>query len=186
LFIADHWKDSNIDKDTLIKCALVHDLGNLVKFNFEINPEFWGSEKSNTDYWRTKQKEMVAKYGATDNEATSKILKEMRFPKDLIELIYSKRFANSVHTLESDNLILKILHYSDLRTLPLKIGTLEDRFDDIRGRMPQYNKRADLADLFNACRGIEKQIQLHVDVSLSQINSDSIEYTDEDFLNIEV
>jgi len=183
-FIADHWTGSEIDWNTLIKCALIHDIGNLVKFNFERNLEFYGREKKNIKIWKERQKEMIAKYGSEDNEATHKILKEISFPENLNEIIYSKRFSNSIHTLESDNYLLKILHYSDLRVLPMGIDTLSERFAEAKSR--QYGQTDNIEDLCQVCFDIEKQIQANVNVPLSNINSKSVQIDEKKFLDFEV
>ena len=186
LFITNHWKGEKIDKIVMEKSALVHDLGNIVKFNFKKYPEFLGSEMKNRSIWEEKQKEMVAKYGNDDHEATRLILNELKFDDKSIGVVSSKSFGNSVATLNSNNWNLKILLYSDLRVLPWGTGTLEDRFNDIKERMPQYNTRPDLEDLFRACREIERQIQNNVDVSLATIDTKSVKERDEDLLNLEI
>jgi hypothetical protein len=184
-FIADHWIGSGIDKTALIKCALVHDLGNMVKFDFDKHAEFLGNEQKNIEKWIKIQKEMIAKYGEGDNEATNKILKEIGFPSDLTELIYSKRFLNSIHTLKFGDFILKILHYSDLRVTPYGVDTLLGRFAEMKGR-GQYNDKLEREDLIQACIELEKQIQSKVDIPLGDITPETIEINAEEYLNFEI
>jgi hypothetical protein len=69
---------------------------------------------------------------------------------------------------------VKILYYADLRTLPFGIGTLEDRLEDVRNRMPKYTSRPDFKDLVEACRQIENQLQQNLDVPVVEINNDSV------------
>jgi hypothetical protein len=185
LFIENHWIGTEIDKTILVKCALVHDIGNIVKFDLDGYPELLGSDIKNIDIWKERQKEMILKYGKDDNKTTNRILEEIRFPQELIKLIYLKRFVNSIETANSNNYVLKILYYSDLRVLPLGIGSLEERMEEIRTR-EQYKHIKNLNELFDACRILEKQIQSKTDVPLSQINSDTIKYSEHDFLYTEV
>ena len=185
-FICDHWKGEVLDKNKLIKTALLHDLGNIVKFNMDKYPEFLGSEKSNIEYWIEKQKEIIEKYGSDDHEVTQKMLVELGFGNESIEVVSSRSFANSIEALNSDNWYIKILLYSDLRVLPWGIGTLQERFDDIKDRMPQYNKRDDLEDLFDAVRKIEKQIQGNVEAQLDEITDENLSKDSDYYLNIEV
>lgn len=186
LFITDHWTGPELDKNRIKKAALVHDLGNIVKFDFTAHPEFLGGEQKRVDYWKEKQKEIVRKYGSDDHEATKLMLNGLGFDNDSIEAISSKSFGNSVAVKDSNNWDLKILLYSDLRVLPWGVGTLEERFKDISERMPQYNKRSDLKDLFEACRNIEKQIQNNITIPLSKINTEAIKREDQDLLNTEI
>jgi len=186
LFISDHWVGSKLDRNRLLKIALLHDLGNIVKFDFDKHPEFLGKEIQNIAFWKGKQKEIIAKYGRDDHKATTEMLKQIGLSEEDIDIASSKSFGNSVATKESKNWTLKILLYSDLRVLPFGVGTLEERFQDMMSRMPQYNKRPDIEDLFQACREIEKQIQNNVNVSLATINAKSIKEKNENLLNIEI
>ena len=43
-YIEKHWKGETVDWDLAKKIALLHDLGNVVKFDFDKHPEFLGSE----------------------------------------------------------------------------------------------------------------------------------------------
>lgn len=182
LFIVDHWTGSKLDKDRIKKAALVHDLGNIVKFDFVTHSEFLEDEQKRVEYWKEKQREVIEKYGSDDHEATKMMLNELGFGSDSIEVVSSKSFGNSVAVKNSNNWDLKILLYSDLRVLPWGVGTLEERFKDISERMTQYNKRPDLDNLFQACRDIEKEIQANVDIPLSEINTHTIEKAHNDLL----
>lgn len=173
--IEKHWKGAEIvDWNLTKKMALVHDIGNVVKFDFINHPEFLGDEQINIEYWKKVQAEMIAKYGSDDNEATKKILTELGIDSKVVEDVYNKRFVNSVHTSRSSNLSLKILYYGDLRALPLGIGTLEERIDEIRERYANYASRSDFEDLATACREIEKEIQEKINFSVDEINNESV------------
>lgn len=186
VFIANHWVGELIDKNRLIKVALVHDLANTVKFDLDKHPEFFGNNLKDISFWKDKQKKLIEKYGADDHAATHKMLEEIGFDKDNIKIVQEKSFGNSITTEKSKDWIVKILLYSDLRVLPIGIGTLEERFKDILERMPKYSSRPDINDLFDACRKIEKQIQSNIDISLEGINPESTQSGDEDLLDIEI
>lgn len=186
LCIADHWVGERLDRDRLGKTALVHDLANTVKFNLDKYPEFLGDEVVNISFWKSKQKELIGKYGQNDHVATEKMLKEIGFGGDDIKIVQEKSFGNSIVTEKSTGWILKILLYSDLRVLPIGIGTLEERFKDILERMPKYSSRPDINNLFSACREIEKQIQKNIDIPLRTINSRSIIIDKKSLLQVEV
>ena len=176
-FIEQHWKDSDVEVDwnLLKKASLLHDLGNVVKLDLDKHPEFLGKEQSNVDYWKEVQRNIIEKYGSDDHEATEKMLKEIGVAQNITDVIQGKSFGNSVATRDSNNWLLKILYYADLRTLPLGIGTLEERISDVRERMPKYTSRPDFEDLVSACKDIEKQIQDKLDVAVSEINDQTVE-----------
>lgn len=173
--IEKHWKDDEIvDWELTKKMALVHDIGNVVKFDFINHPEFLGDEQKNIEHWKKVQSDIIAKYGSDDNEATKRMLTELGIDSKVVEDVYNKRFINSVYTSRSDNMSLKILYYGDLRALPLGIGTLEERIDEIRKRYANYASRSDFEDLATACRKIEREIQGKVDFSVNEINNESV------------
>lgn len=173
--IQKHWKGTEVvDWELTKKMALVHDVGNIVKFDFENHPEFLGDEQKNIEHWEKVQAEMIVKYGSDDNEATKKMLAELGIDPKVVEDVYNKRFINSVHTSQSDNLSLKILYYADLRALPLRIGSLTERINEIRKRYANYASRSDFEDLVNACHEIEKEIQSKVNFSVDDINNESV------------
>jgi len=183
LFISSHWIGEGLSHKELKRSALVHDLGNIVKFDFDKYPEFMGLEIKNIDIWKDKQRQMISKYGNNDHEVTKLILKELKFSDDSIEVIGSKSFTDALAISKSDNFNLKVLLYADMRVLPLGIGTLEDRLHDLEKR---YSTRSYLQLHINACREIEKQLQEKVNVSLASINSDSVKLDDEELLNVEI
>ncbi len=186
-FIESHWKGAqDVNWSLAKKVALLHDLGNVVKFDLDRNPEFLGEEQANVDYWKRVQKEVIEKYGSDDHEATKKMLEEIGISKEAIEIILNKSFGNSVETKNSDDWILKTVYYADLRTLPFGIGTLEERIADVRNRMPKYTARPDFEDLVSACREIENQLQQNVDIPLSNISNDSVTFDNKTMLEIEI
>ena len=162
--IGKNWTGESLDWNLLKKLTLLHDLGNIVKFN--LNEEAL--------YLKDTQKMMIDKYGADDHEATGKMVKELGFDDEAVDTIQSKSFGNSVAIAKSQNNLLKILYYADMRVLPNGVGALEDRLSDVRSRMPKYTSRPDFEDLVSASRDIETQIQKNVSVQLSTINSETI------------
>lgn len=174
-YLQKHWNsDIKVDWELALKVALLHDLGNIIKFDFDKHPEFLGDEQKNIDYWKTVQSEFISKYGNDDDKATKTIISELGIDNDVAEIIFKKRFSNSVEVEKSNNWILKLLYYADLRTLPFGIGTLEDRIEDVRSRMPKYTSRPDFEDLVNACFGIGKQIEVNLDISPNEVNDNNI------------
>lgn len=88
-FIEGHWNNSQIkiDWNLVKKASLLHDLGNVVRFDFDKHPEFLGKEQVNVDHWKDIQKKVIGSYGSDDHEATERILKYTSRPdfEDLVE-----------------------------------------------------------------------------------------------------
>ncbi len=187
-FIEGHWKKAapTVDWDLVKKVALLHDLGNVVKFDLDRHVDFLKGEEANIDYWRTMQKKIIDTYGVDDHEVTKKMLQEIVMSQEAIDVIQSKGLSNAMATMDSDNWSLKILFYADMRTLPSGIGSLSERMDDIAKRLPKYGLRPDFQELVDACHEIERQIQANIDVSILDITDRSVESNPHAFLEIDV
>lgn len=186
LFICNHWMGKKVDKDLIKKAALLHDLGNIVKFDLKRYPEYLSKELKRRDFWAKKQKKMIKKYGKDDHEANLKILREIGADDKIVKIISKKSFKYSLRTAKSDDWELKILYYSDLRVGPFGIVSLRERFAEA---IPRYGFREELSnldELVKACYRIEKQIQENLDINVSKITDESIKRDDKELLNTEV
>lgn len=66
------------------------------------------------------------------------------------------------------------------------MGTLEERMQDVKTRMPKYANRDDFPQLIAAAYEIEKQIQNEVSFSLNDINDDLKNISNEELLNLNI
>jgi hypothetical protein len=171
LFIIDHWVGPKIDKELILSAALVHDLGNIVRFDFVNHPEFLGQEQKRLAYWISVQKEIVAKYGSDDHLATTKMLGEIEVNDKLVNLVLTKGFKNVLKIEKSDNWELKILFYADMRVGPYGILSLVDRLNEVINRWPEA-ERGKWMDHIEACKRIEKEIQEKVDINLQNLGKE--------------
>jgi len=183
LFIVDHWEGPEIDKDLIIKSALVHDLGNIVRLDLKGHPEFLGKEADNIDFWAKKQQEMIEKYGLDDHQATAKMLKEIGLKNKLVELVLRKGFKSSLDIEKSGNWELKIILYADMRVGPFGIMSLANRLEEVLNRLLGADKGKWNTHV-EACKRIEKEIQKNLDTNLQKITDKSLKK--EDFLSLEI
>lgn len=173
-FILNHWKGPEINRDLLIKAALYHDLGNIVKFDLKSHPEFLGSEQTRVEYWKSIQQQMIKKYGDDDHEATEKMLEEIGVDEKTKTIIAKKSFGNSMETEKSSSWETKILFYADLRSGPFGVIPLQERLADVVSRLEKYKNREDLDQLIEACKKIESQIQENLNFKVDEITEDMI------------
>ena len=176
LFLNKHWTGSPIDNATLKKVLLLHDIGNIVKFDIDRYPQFLGEEElPRAAYWKSVQKEIINKYGADDHEVTEKMLKEININEQIVKTVVAMAYTNAVAIAQSDDWILKILLYADLRVSPTGVIPLRDRLDDVHRRLPKYKDRN---DLYEAALAIEKQIQDQITISVTNITDQSVAMDD--------
>jgi hypothetical protein len=174
LFLQKHWQGGEIDWNEMLLIGQLHDIGNIVKFDFENYPELLGEEKMNIAFWKEKQLEMIQCYGTDDHLVTQKILTEIGLKPKSIQIVLDKSFVNTIKIADSNDWYTKILAYADMRVTPEGITSLDDRVEDIKRRMPKYTSRQDFNELVEAAYKIEKQIQAVVNCPLSQIESTNL------------
>ena len=109
--IKEHWVGIEIDWNILVKSALLHGIGNIVKFKFDEGTELMGKEASNIDYWMEVQKKIIDKYGADDHVASDNMLKEIGVSEKILEIIQNKSFGRSIEISKAEDWYPKILLY---------------------------------------------------------------------------
>jgi 5'-deoxynucleotidase YfbR-like HD superfamily hydrolase len=185
-FICDHWRGKEIDKDIILKGALLHDLGNIVKFDLVKYPKLLGKEKSRVEFWKEVQKKTTEKYGSDDHEVTRKMLEEIGVDDKLKNTVLKKGFANSLETEKSDDWEVKMLFYCDLRAGPFGVMPLKERLSEALPRLEKYKHLGNLDDFVKACENIEKQIQDNLDTDVFKITEEKINESSVNFQEIEI
>ncbi|MGB4965996.1 MAG: hypothetical protein WBO77_02725, partial [Microgenomates group bacterium] len=167
----------------LLKTMLMlHDVGNIVKFDFDKYPEFLGDEIKRVDYWKDKQQETITKYGADDHDATVAMLEELRISSQISQRIYDMGYWNVKVISERNDWMLKVALYSDLRVGPMGILSMTDRVNDIHDRLAKYKNKP---ELIGYSQELEKQIQENMDAPVDRITDEDIE-TDRSLLQLEL
>jgi hypothetical protein len=116
------------DKDSILT-ALVHDMGNIVKFG-TLSPE-----------WDLIQKDFIQKYGPDANEATLKILEEanlLKLKKYMEEESDFYKNRMSVTDYSQISLPALLTLYGDSRVAFNGVVTLEERVVDLETRYQKY------------------------------------------------
>jgi hypothetical protein len=162
-----------IDKEMIINACLLHDLGNIVKFNFEIFPDDWYKPEGKK-YWEKTQKEFIKKYGNIDHKVTVKILKELRVPNSISHLIGNMGFGKSDKICSLSDFNLKILAYADQRVTPYGIVSMEERYEEAAKRYSSQIKNKYSPEQFEFLKGknfkTEKQIFSKCKIKPEDIN----------------
>lgn len=173
--LRDHWSGDTVNWDHAITAGLLHDLGNVIKFNFDEHAGHLGDEINNIEYWKNEQKRLMSLYGADEYIATGMMLDEIGVWDEVKNTIQEKSFGNIIHTANSSSWLVKILQYCDLRVNPDGLVGLDERLEYARRRYTKYSNRSDFPDMIDAAKHIEKQISQSTDASLDTIISpDSI------------
>ncbi len=167
-----------VDRQSIVSAALLHDMGNIIKFNLDLFPVFLKPEGK--EYWHKVQNEYFEKYGQDEHVATIEIAKEIGVDEKVMDLLNNIGFSKMNFTSESSDFNLKIAAYSDMRVEPHGVVSLEKRLIDGRARnmvrKSAFGNDVIYEKMASYLRKIEKQI-----FEKTLIKEDSI--TDEKILN---
>jgi hypothetical protein len=163
-----------VDTKTIISACLLHDMGNILKFDLDKNLQWL--EPQGKEYWEKVKQETAQKYGTTDEHlATMKIAEEIGVSSKILECMdnigYVYAVGNKLKSLE-----IKICGYSDMRAAPSGVVTLAGRLQDGAKR---YKGRIDASiinnkELSGALEDIEKDIFQKAKIRPNDITDESI------------
>lgn len=181
--------DKPLDKNSIITACLLHDMGNIIKFNFDVFPiEFYGT-KGRT-YWEKVKQEFIERYGENEHEATYKIIRELNISEKITYLVKAFGYVRSQDTLSSEDYELKIASYSDHRAGPHGILSMRQRHDDGRKRYVLNKKARFDKDFFEArvseWQKIEQQIFEHCKIRPEDITDENINPLVEELKSFEI
>lgn len=168
--ILDNWIGDKIDKDSLIRILLLHDMGNIVK----ITPD----QNSNPIFLAFRE-EWIRKYGNDDHVITEEICRIEGLTEEEIKIMNDKIFMKNDRTAKSNSYITKIASYCDQRVAPNGVSSLQERMEEGKIRYQNRpgtsfnNPRTD--EMINSAIQIENQIMKYCKLEKNQINDETIE-----------
>jgi hypothetical protein len=177
--VCDNWRGPPINRDDIIAACLLHDIGNIVKFDLkEKDVTLLGKEAKRLDYWRIVKRYTMRKYGRIDHEATHNMMVELRVNKKAKFLV--DHMVDVLGKGAGRNYPLMLCGYSDDRVSPGGVMSLADRFADFAKRCRKSSSAENRArGVFVASRlgralGVEMQLFANARIRPEQINDRSI------------
>ena len=168
--IIDNWTGKEIDKKSIIRVSLLHDMGNMVKIpeDFSKDGEFLNIRK-----------EYFNKYGTNDHEINLEIGKQEGLTEKEIMILDGKRSRKNEETLKSDSYEIKICAYCDQRVAPDGVVGIKERLEDAKVRyknkpLSVWSNEEKSNHLIECSLGIEKQIMEYCKLNPEDINDNSI------------
>ncbi len=135
--ICDHWQGEPIDKRSIVTACLLHDMGNIIKFRFNL-PE--DEQNPDIEYWRGVRNEFIEKYGTDEHHATIAIAKELGQSEKVISYIDGVGHDKFGKQIELDDMGIKIVNYADTRVSPKGVVSYQERMDDVLERYRSHPK----------------------------------------------
>lgn len=169
--IIDNWSGTEINKESIIRVCLLHDMGNMVKIpeDFSKDEEFLKIRKKYFD-----------KYGTNDHEINLEIGKLEGLTEKEIIILDGKRSRKNEETLKSNSYERKICAYCDQRVAPDGVVGIKERLEDAKIRyknksLSVWSNEEKANYLIECSLGIEKQIMKYCKIKPEDINDKSIE-----------
>ncbi len=166
-----------LDRETITTACLLHDMGNIVKFDFDYMKENFSTliDINFLPQWEEVKKEFVLKYGPNSHAATMKIIEELGVSESTRELVDCIGFDKGEANVKSSDFSKKICAYSDMRAEPHGIVSLEERFQGLRHRYQNHREGTDRRDIFEkSLREIEKQIFARCKINPEEVTDEKI------------
>lgn len=176
---------NDVDTENVVKAALLHDMGNIVKSKFEIGPELY--EPEGIEYYRKVQQEVIEKYGKNDHEATLAMLAELDVDKKIIKTINATGITNVPRVANDGSNEEKLMTYSDLRAGPFGIISLDERLNDVEDRhVPRFYTKEMVETGRKLMKEIEREIFKNSKISPKDITDESIKEIQKELWNWEI
>ncbi len=172
--------DPNIvlDKESLVAAMLIHDMGNILKFDINVTRSLGVSEVEINNIEKTKS-EYRQKYGNDEHSATYAIALELGVTSNAYHILTNMGSSKIKHMIGTDNWEVKIATYSDNRIDPRGVTTLTKRWQDV---LERYKGRTDhrlgssdeVEERKKYSFDLEKQIQSKCNLDLQSIDNSTI------------
>lgn len=168
--IIDNWNGEKINRESIIRVCLLHDMGNMVKI-----PE----DFSDDEEFKKIRKRYFDKYGTNDHEINLEIGKKEGLTEKEIIILDGKRSRKNEETLKSNSYERKICAYCDQRVAPDGVVGIRERLEDAKVRyknkpLSVWSDEEKANYLIQCSLGIEKQIMDCCNIKPEEINDDSI------------
>lgn len=169
--IIDNWNGLEIDRKSIIRVCLLHDMGNMVKIPVE--------ESKDEEFLKVRKK-YFDKYGTNDHEINLEIGKQEGLTEKEITILDGKRSRKNEETLQSNSYERKICAYCDQRVAPNGVIGITERLEDAKIRykdkpLSVWSNEEKANYLIECSLGIEKQIMKYCKLKPEDINDSTIE-----------
>jgi hypothetical protein len=184
--ICDNWRGPKINRDLIVSTLLIHDLANIVKFDFKASNKAALAPKDfdGTRQWKQVQAETIKRYGPDDHIATLRMAAEIGAPVEMINLLNEMgKSEDGIHNpAGSGNWALEICLVSDMRVALNGIVPMLIRLDELVKRYHGTPKGLKFIELAKIAPPVEIEVMRNTSIDASDINDKSAKRYIEGFL----
>lgn len=179
--IINNWKDKEINKESIIRVCLLHDMGNIVKI--KDNPD-------NDDEFLNVRSKYINKFGLDDHLISLEIGKELGLNEYELDIMKGKESKRNEEIMYSDSYEIKICAYCDERVAPNGVESINGRLEDAKkrykGTLSVWGDEEKANHLIDCALEIENQITKYCNLKPEEINDKSIENIIEELKNYNI
>lgn len=169
--------DGSINRGNIIRACLLHDMGNIIKFDLTKTNSLLNQELD-INFWQKVKDQYIQKYGIDEHKAHMAILKELGVSSKVVGLVDAVGFTKGPQNLVSPDFDKKICAYCDMRVGPFGVIRIEQRFADLRKRYAhrhqEWGAEQKRQEFEQAMRGIEQQIFEHCSIKPRDITEQAM------------
>jgi hypothetical protein len=177
-----------VDTKTVVTASLLHDMGNIIKFDLSLFPQYYKPE--GVDYWRTVQEQYINTYGTDEHQASLAIAQELGVTQPVLDCIEAVDFAKAIENAKSKELEPKICDNADMRVGPHGVLSLQERLAEgakrYKDRIDKWIPAEKQEELHQAVRDIEAQVYEHSSLKPTDITDNSISPIIEELRSYEI
>lgn len=185
--ITNHWNGPAIEKDSLIRVLLLHDMGNIIKIELGEQSDF---QRIDAELLGTLQKKYKDLYGQDDHQISREIGREVGLTDQELSLMDGKIFVKNEKTIKADSFERKIGAYADQRVSPTGVLPILERLTEAQLRYqnrPGSSMNNPRTQILVKCAVIlERQVMDCCDIAPEQINDDSISHSVEELKKFKI
>lgn len=167
--ILDNWNGQKLDDQSVVTCAMYHDIAKPVNFDIEKQRQYVSTEEEFNQIKRSIT-DMIDKYGAEEHVAAIKIFQEIGGSNEAIRLINNLEWIYLPQLLNENDIPSLLVNYCDMRIGPKGILPINMRFIDLKERAPFEGIDA----IAKLTPKLESLIQSNTSVDLNAITDDQI------------
>jgi predicted HD phosphohydrolase len=163
------------DTAGVTQACLIHDMGNIIKFNLTYYPDTVQPE--GLDYWEDVKADMIRHYGPDEHAATLAIARELGVSDTIQTYLSTIGFSHVSTALHHGSLEQQICCYADQRVAPYGVVSIAERLEDGRkryaGRRHSTLNTGNFDALARDLAKLERQVFAHSTIIPAGITNDS-------------
>jgi len=136
--ICDNWKGETIDKSLVIKVALLHDLGNLIKFK----RPFIGEIEKDAELWMEIQNKLREEFNDDVHQATMALARKAISDESILSELNLTGQTGSIEKFKT--MEARIIQLADMCVSPVGIVGPQERIGDL---IERYGDKVDQVDI---------------------------------------